>query len=79
MPPGLRGPAAVVFLFFWAGSSVAALFPWIFFGIDDGLFDEVLTTPSLGCGGGQVSTPFGQLLLGTPEKYTTLSYEWIFA
>ena len=79
MPPGLRGAAAVVFLFFWASSSAAALFPWIFSDTGDGLSDEMLTVCSSGYGGGRASTPFGHSLLGTPEKYTALSCEWIFA
>jgi len=79
MPPSLRGAAAAVFLLFWVGSSIVALFPWIFSNTRDGLSDETLTVSSLGCSGGRESTPFGQLLLGTPKKYTVLSYEWIFA
>ena len=79
MPPGLRGAAPAVFLFFWAGSSAAALFLRTFSDTGDGLSDEMLTAPSLGYGGGQVSTPFGHSLLNMPEKYTALSYEWIFA
>ena len=79
MPPGLRGAAAAVFLFFQAGSSAAALFPQIFSDTGDGLSDEMLTASSSGYGGGRASTPFGQSLLGTLEKYTALSCEWIFA
>jgi len=79
MPPGLRGATSVVFLFFWADSSVAALFSWTFSDTRDGLSKEMLMAPSLGCSGGRASTPFGQSLLDTPEKYTALSYEWIFA
>ena len=79
MPPSLRGAAAVVFLFFWAGSSAAALFPRIFSDTRDELSDEMLTVCSSSYGGGQASTPFGHSLLSTPEKYTALSYEWIFA
>ena len=79
MPPGLKGAAATVFLFFYAGSSAAALFPQIFSDTEDGLSDEMLMFSSLGYGGGWVSTPFGQSLLGTPEKYSALSCEWIFA
>ena len=37
MPPGLRGVAPVVFLFFQAGSSAAALFPWTFSDTRGGL------------------------------------------
>ena len=78
MLPGLRGTTPAIFLFFWAGSSAATLFPRIFSNTGDGLSDEMLTASSLGCGDGRASTPFGQSLLGTPEKYTTLSCEWIF-
>jgi len=53
-------------------------FPRIFFDTGDGLSDEMLTASSSGYGGGQASTPFGHSLLGTPEKYTALSCEWIF-
>ena len=79
MPPGLRGAAVAVFLFFWASLSAAVLFPWTFSNTGDGLSDETLMFPSSGYGGGRESTPFGQSLHGTPEKYTALSYEWIFA
>ena len=79
MPPSLRGAAATIFLFFRVGSSAAALFPRIFFDTRDGLSDEMLIVCSSGYGGGRASTPFGHSLLGTPEKYTALSYEWIFA
>jgi len=30
MPPGLQGTSPAIFLFFWASSSAAALFPWTF-------------------------------------------------
>jgi len=79
MPTGLSGMASAVLIFFQAGSSAAALFPRIFFDIGDGLFDEVLTAPSSGYGGGWASTPFGQSPLGMIKKYTALSCEWIFA
>jgi len=79
MPPSLRGAAVVVFLFFRAGSSAAALFPRIFSNTGDGLSDEMLMVSSFGYGGGRESTPFGQSLLETHEKYTALSCEWIFA
>ena len=78
MSPDLRGVAPAIFLYFWAGSSAAALFHRIFSDTGDGLSNEMLTVSSSGYGGGQVSTPFGQSLLGTPEKYTALSCEWIF-
>jgi len=79
MRPGLRGAAPAIFLFFWAGSSSATLFPQIFFDTRDGLSDEMLTAPSLGCVGGWASTACDQSPLGTLEKYTALSCEWIFA
>ena len=79
MPPGLRGAAVVVFPFFRASSSAAALFPQTFSDTGDGLSDEKLTFPSSGYGGGRESMPFGQSLNGSPEKYTALSCEWIFA
>ena len=79
MPPGLRGAVPAIFLFFSAGSSATALFPWIFSDIGDELSDEMPTAPSSGYDGGRASTPLGHSLLGTPEKYTALSCEWIFA
>ena len=79
MLPGLRGAVATVFLFFQASLSTAAFFPWIFSNTGDGLSNETLTVSSLGCSGGRESTPFAQSLLGTPEKYTALFCEWIFA
>ena len=89
MLPGLRGTTPAVFLFFQASSSVAALFPRTFSNTEDGLSvrpasapldsDEMLTAPSSGYVGGRASTAYDQLLLGTPKKYTTLSYEWNFA
>ena len=78
MPPGLRGAAPSVFLFFLADSSTAALFPRIFSDTRDGLSDEMLMASSSGYVGGQASTACGQSPLGTPEKYTALSCEWIF-
>ena len=79
MPPGLRGAAPTVFLFFWVSSSTAALFPRTFSDTGDGLSDEMLTSPSLGCVGGRASTACGQSSLGSPKKYTALSCEWILA
>ena len=79
MPPGLRGAAPAIFLFFWAGSSTAALFPQIFSDTGDGLSDEMLTVSSSSCGGGRASNAYSQSPLDTPEKYTALSCEWIFA
>ena len=79
MPHNLRGAAPTVFLFFWVGSSTAALFPWTFFDTEDGLSDEMLMAPSSGYVGGRASIAYGQSPLGTPEKYTALSCEWIFA
>ena len=37
MLPGLCGATVAVFLFFWAGSSVAGLFPWTFSDAGGGL------------------------------------------
>ena len=78
MLPGLRGAAPAIFLFFRAGSSVAALLPQTFSDIGDGLSDKMLMVPSSGYVSGWASTAYGQSPLGTPEKYTALSYEWIF-
>ena len=74
-----RESALAVFLFSWAGSSAAALFPRTFSDTGDGLSDEMLMAPSLGYVSGRASTAYGQSPLGTPEKYTALSCEWIFA
>jgi len=79
MPPGLRGAAPAIFLFFRAGSSAAALFPRFFSDTGDGLSDKMLMVSSSGYVSGRASTVYGQLPLGMPEKYTALSYEWIFA
>ena len=79
MLPGLRGAAATVFLFFRAGSSAAAISPRIFSDTEDGHSDEMLMAPSSGYVGGRASTAYGQSPLGTLEKYTALSCEWIFA
>ena len=79
MPPSLRGAAPTVFLFFQAGSSAATLFPRIFFDTGDGLSDEMQTASSSGYVGGRASTAYGQSPLSMPDKYTTLSCEWIFA
>ena len=79
MPPGLMGAAPAIFLLFWASSSTAALFPRTFSDTRDGLSDEMLMAPSLGYVSGRASTAYGQSPLGTPEKYTARSYEWIFS
>ena len=74
MPPDLCIVKLAVFLLFWAGSSTAGLFPWIFSDTRDGLSDEVLGSSS-GYSGHRMSTPFGQSALGMFEKYIALSYE----
>ena len=89
MPPGLTGVALAVFLCFWASSSTTVIFPWTFSDTRGQLSvrpasvppdsDEALAASSLGRAGGRASTPLGQSPFGTPEKYTPLSCEWIFA
>ena len=78
MPPGLRGAAPAVFLFFQADSSAAILFPRTFSDTGDGLSEELLMAPSLGYVGGWASTACGQSPLDTLEKYIALSCKWIF-
>ena len=88
MPPGSRGAAVAVLLFFWVSSSAAARFPRDFSDTrgdspcDQNLSldsDEISTELSSGCTIGQAFTTGGQSTLGMPEKYTALSCEWIFA
>ena len=45
IPPSLRGAAPAVFLFFWAGSSAAALFPQTSPDIEGGLSVQPLSVP----------------------------------
>ena len=45
IPPGLRGAVAAIFLFFYAGSSSAGIFPLFFAGTGGGLSIRPVSIP----------------------------------